>query len=205
MARSHRDRRTCRSARAAPRSPPAHGGSPAPSAPCRSPARPAARSGRPRRQPVPLPGLPRSSDDTATRSNSPDARAWAIECAISGLPASSRTFLPGTPFEPPRAQIVQSRFMPIASCLSTHRRSRAARLDRGDRAQARRGRRRASRHPRGLLAEHRHMLRAVGVVAIDLESAHVSPFSLSHPADTSARQRRVRRHDVTRRRPGRSR
>lgn len=44
-----------------------------------------------------------SSVETMTRSTSRAARAAAMVCAINGLPARARTFLRGTPLEPPRA------------------------------------------------------------------------------------------------------
>src|SRR5262245_26905331 len=49
--------------------------------------------------------------------NSSDCLACSIVYAMSGLPKMSRTFLSGTPLEPPRAQIVHSIVMQKSSTL----------------------------------------------------------------------------------------
>src|SRR4051812_36278789 len=46
---------------------------------------------------------PSSSVESISRSKTPDCCAASIVYAISGLPCSGLTFLPGSPFEPPRA------------------------------------------------------------------------------------------------------
>ena len=66
---------------------------------------------------------------TAIASNSPLARAWPSECAISGRPARSRVFFERTPLEPARAQMVQRR-VTARSIVRWRRPSRWRRRDR---------------------------------------------------------------------------